>query len=281
MIIPQDPGAFSSVPWQEPPPLQLQGQGAQKTTSQAQADWDKGLQPDIEATRHTATGQAEAQWYVELNGTQQGPFGLQTVVGMLQSGQLTPDSLAWREGMPGWQALKNIPEFASAIPQTFPSDALNVFRFGAAAGTASPYAPRRSGMLAAQSKGFFATLFDFSFSHFVMLQVIPVVYALGVLFAVGCGGWLCISIIGAGVASQYVTLGIAAMIGGPIVGLPVAFLLLMSSRLGCELIVVLFRIAENTRKTSEYIRVVAQRDAQDTQVGNGHVVELGDDRRRT
>lgn len=48
-----------------------------------------------------------SEWFVKLKGKKRGPF---TVVELKQLDELTPDTLAWKEGMPKWLPIRDIPE---------------------------------------------------------------------------------------------------------------------------------------------------------------------------
>lgn len=54
-------------------------------------------------------------WFVHSNGQQQGPFPAQQLAQMIRNGAVLESDLAWREGMPQWSAVGEIPEFAAAI----------------------------------------------------------------------------------------------------------------------------------------------------------------------
>jgi len=60
------------------------------------------------------------QLFVALNGQQAGPFDLLTLQQMAQSGQLTRETLVWKQGMAAWSAAGSLAElaplFASAPP---------------------------------------------------------------------------------------------------------------------------------------------------------------------
>jgi hypothetical protein len=92
-------------------------------------------------------------------------------------------------------------------------------------------------MVMEQPQGFFGSLFDLSFSSFVTTKIIKVLYVLGIIMA--------------GLSSLAVFIS-AARNGVPaaIVGLifaPLVFLLgVLYSRVMLEIIIVVFRIAENT-----------------------------------
>jgi membrane protease subunit (stomatin/prohibitin family) len=63
------------------------------------------------------------QWFVGVNGQQQGPFDQAGLAGQARSGALTRDSLVWSEGMAGWTAAGQVAELASvfgAVPPPLP-----------------------------------------------------------------------------------------------------------------------------------------------------------------
>ena len=60
-----------------------------------------------------------SQYYVSVNGQQQGPFDLNILRGMVAQGQLTKQTFVWKQGMPNWLAAEQVPEVAalfSAVP---------------------------------------------------------------------------------------------------------------------------------------------------------------------
>ncbi len=67
-----------------------------------------------DATRVFDTS-AGGEWYVVINGEQSGPLSEPEMYQQAQSGAITADSLAWRDGMDDWQAVVDIPELASAL----------------------------------------------------------------------------------------------------------------------------------------------------------------------
>lgn len=62
------------------------------------------------------------QYHVSVNGMQMGPFNMQQLQQMAQSGQLTPQTYVWKQGMANWDFVCNVPELASlfAAPGTPP-----------------------------------------------------------------------------------------------------------------------------------------------------------------
>lgn len=55
-------------------------------------------------------------FFVDASGGQSGPVPASTLASMLQQGDLNGNSLAWKEGMPAWTPLAQIPEIAAAAP---------------------------------------------------------------------------------------------------------------------------------------------------------------------
>jgi hypothetical protein len=52
------------------------------------------------------------QFSVSVNGQNYGPYDMNAMAQMAGTGQLTAQSLVWRQGMPGWQAAGTVPELA-------------------------------------------------------------------------------------------------------------------------------------------------------------------------
>jgi len=53
-----------------------------------------------------------APFFIAVNGEQSGPHTLEALRGRVTDGTLTRETLAWREGMPGWTAAGEVPELA-------------------------------------------------------------------------------------------------------------------------------------------------------------------------
>lgn len=86
-------------------------------------------------------------------------------------------------------------------------------------------------------KGFFASLFDMSFSDFVTIRIIKFLYILGIILA-GIAGLVFIV---SGFANGIGT-GILFLLLSPFIVL----VYILMTRIWLELIIVVFRIAENT-----------------------------------
>jgi uncharacterized protein DUF4339 len=59
-------------------------------------------------------------WYYEWQGRQAGPVAHASLLDLVRTGQLRPESRVWRSGMAGWEPLRNVPEVAAAIPTAAP-----------------------------------------------------------------------------------------------------------------------------------------------------------------
>lgn len=68
---------------------------------------------------------APAAFHVALNGAQQGPFDVNMIRNLAAQGQITPGTLVWRPGMPGWTAASTVPDLAAvfAAPPPLPTAA--------------------------------------------------------------------------------------------------------------------------------------------------------------
>ena len=51
-------------------------------------------------------------YYLVLNGAQNGPYDMNMVVNMIQSGQINGETLAWKQGLPNWSKLSMFSEFS-------------------------------------------------------------------------------------------------------------------------------------------------------------------------
>lgn len=65
---------------------------------------------------------AAITFHAAIGGAQQGPFDQNALQGMKGQGQLTGDTLVWRQGMAGWTAAKDVPQLAGifAAPPPLP-----------------------------------------------------------------------------------------------------------------------------------------------------------------
>ena len=61
-----------------------------------------------------------SQWFMAVNGAQQGPFDENTFRGMIQSGAVKKETVIWKAGMAGWIAAGTVPELAALFNSTPP-----------------------------------------------------------------------------------------------------------------------------------------------------------------
>lgn len=93
-----------------------------------------------------------------------------------------------------------------------------------------------------EDKGPMGMLFDLSFTEFVTTRIIKVIFIIGIASAVI---WALAFIIGG--FSVSLGRGIVFLILSPVV----FFLSVLVARIWCEILIVIFRIAENTGKLAE------------------------------
>lgn len=55
----------------------------------------------------------QANYFLAINGQQQGPFDMNTIVNAIQNGQISPNILAWKQGMSNWSPINTFLEFSS------------------------------------------------------------------------------------------------------------------------------------------------------------------------
>lgn len=60
------------------------------------------------------------QYMIAINGQQYGPYNMQQMQQMAQSGQINTSVLVWAQGMPQWVAAGSVPELAQLFMATPP-----------------------------------------------------------------------------------------------------------------------------------------------------------------
>lgn len=63
------------------------------------------------------------QFFVAINGQQQGPFDMRSITSYIFSGHITRDTLVWKQGMPSWAQASTVPELSllfGACPPPLP-----------------------------------------------------------------------------------------------------------------------------------------------------------------
>lgn len=71
-------------------------------------------------THPTPPSPPQTQFFVVLNGTQQGPYDLNAMQSLLQQGSITTDTLVWTAGMAQWAPLNAVPALANLKGNTPP-----------------------------------------------------------------------------------------------------------------------------------------------------------------
>ncbi len=84
---------------QQPSQQQPQGRFQQRTVNAEQTKTATPPPPPV--------NQQAVEFYVYVNNTQMGPYDKLSLVKLIQQGQLTTDTLVWREGMKEWSPAKN------------------------------------------------------------------------------------------------------------------------------------------------------------------------------
>jgi hypothetical protein len=62
-------------------------------------------------------------FHAVVNGAQAGPYDLPTIQQMITSGQITKETMVWKNGMAAWAAANSAPEltgFFGAVPPPLP-----------------------------------------------------------------------------------------------------------------------------------------------------------------
>jgi len=63
----------------------------------------------------------QIQFHVHFGGQQYGPYSVPVIVGYVNEGRLPADAMVWRQGMPGWTLIKDVPELAATGNQVEPN----------------------------------------------------------------------------------------------------------------------------------------------------------------
>jgi len=93
-----------------------------------------GAAPSAAAEPKPVPAEAQGTWYIVVEGEQVGPLAESDIAGRLARGEITDETLVWKEGLGDWMKLSAVPELvqASASPGT-----------GAAAPASAEPAPAR------------------------------------------------------------------------------------------------------------------------------------------
>jgi membrane protease subunit (stomatin/prohibitin family) len=58
---------------------------------------------------------AQSQWFLGVDGRQQGPFDTDALATQARTGTLTPATLVWKNGMAAWTPAQEVPELAAVL----------------------------------------------------------------------------------------------------------------------------------------------------------------------
>lgn len=72
-----------------------------------------GMGQQMQNAMNTPPPMPNSAYYIAVNGQQSGPFNTVQLQQMAQSGQITHQTLVWKNGMPQWAEAGNVPELAS------------------------------------------------------------------------------------------------------------------------------------------------------------------------
>jgi len=67
----------------------------------------------------------QEQWYAGIGGKQMGPLTIEQLQNLIQQGQVTRDTLLWKQGLEKWTAARDIPEASGmfgAVPPPLPPE---------------------------------------------------------------------------------------------------------------------------------------------------------------
>lgn len=94
--------------------LTLQGQGGTEnyTFTRGGGISQNPPPPDTTPQPPPVTPAATAEYYVVQNGQQIGPVTREQIVEALTAGQIGPNDLVWKDGLPNWVAIGTLPELA-------------------------------------------------------------------------------------------------------------------------------------------------------------------------
>ena len=87
---------------------------------QQMAGMMQNMGQQIQGAMNTPPPMPNVQYHISMNGAQAGPFNMQQLVQMAQSGQLTPQTYVWKQGMPNWAFAKDVPELAGLFAPPAP-----------------------------------------------------------------------------------------------------------------------------------------------------------------
>ncbi len=88
------------------------------TMGQQMAGMMQNIGQQMQGAMNTPPPMPNVQYHVSINGAQAGPFNMQQLQQMVQSGQLTPQTYVWKPGMANWDMAGNVQELAALFTPT-------------------------------------------------------------------------------------------------------------------------------------------------------------------
>ena len=79
---------------------------------QQMAGMMQNMGQQMQGAINTPPPMPNVQYYISMNGAQAGPFNMQQLQQLVQSGQLTPQTYVWKQGMANWEFAGNVTELA-------------------------------------------------------------------------------------------------------------------------------------------------------------------------
>lgn len=87
---------------------------------QQMAGMMQNMGQQMQGAMNTPPPMPNIQYYVSVNGAQAGPFNMQQLQQMAQTGQLTKDTYVWKQGMAQWELAGNVQELSSLFAPACP-----------------------------------------------------------------------------------------------------------------------------------------------------------------
>jgi hypothetical protein len=87
---------------------------------QQMAGMMQNLGQQMQGAMNTPPPIPNVQYHISNNGAQAGPFNMQQLAQMAQSGQLTPQTYVWKQGMANWEQAGNVAELSSLFAPPSP-----------------------------------------------------------------------------------------------------------------------------------------------------------------
>ena len=80
---------------------------------QQMAGMMQNMGQQMQGAMNTPPPMPNVQYHISVNGAQAGPFNMQQLQQMVQSGQFTPQTYVWKQGMANWEIAGNVQELSA------------------------------------------------------------------------------------------------------------------------------------------------------------------------